>query len=230
VPSLDRRRLPNTSTTRTFRNLARSALVQDATALDVRAFLARHGDAALLLVRLLDGDTEVELGLKAGASLSGADRSVAPKPLPFRTTHQVPRDKSNGVRESPRDEPATLEQLIGAHAHFAVPLRKREGSDVLFMDQVSVGRTHNKDIVLRHSSVSKFHAWFEVDAAEDIYVADAGSKNLTRVNGQPIEQRTRTLVRSGDSVRFGAVETVLCAPEALWTFLNKRTPTGHSAP
>ena len=87
------------------------------------------------------------------------------------------------------------------------------------MGRVSVGRAHNKDIVLRHSSVSKFHAWFEVEP-ECMYVSDAGSTNLTRVNDETIEPRTRVVVAPGDAVRFGALETVLCSPETLWSYLN----------
>lgn len=208
------------SALRTLQNLAPPGLVRDLTTLDLRAFMERHGDAPLLLVRMPEGDTELELGLRATTSSTGTGRPAIAKPFPFRTTHQSASSDSRRLEEARRDRQASLGQLLEKHAHFGLPLSKREGSDALFMGQVSVGRAHNKDIVLRHSSVSKFHAWFEVDESGDVYVSDAGSTNLTRLNGQPMEPRTRMAVGPGDAIRFGAVEAVLCSPETLWTCLR----------
>ncbi len=203
---------------RTPPNLAPPDLLRDATTLDLLTFMACYGDAPLLLVRLPEGDTELELGLAATASSTG--RTTVAKPLPFRTTHQASPTHSRRSEDARRGAREPLERLLGKHAHFAVPLRKREGSDTV-MGHISVGRAQNKDIVLRHSSVSKFHAWFEEDPSEeDFYVSDAGSTNLSQVNGQRLEPRIRTSVGPGDVVRFGAVETVLCTSEALWFCMN----------
>ena len=103
---------------------------------------------------------------------------------------------------------------------MAVPVRKRVDSDVLFTGRISIGRARNKDIVLRHSSISKFHAWFEADESENLHVSDAGSTNLTHLNGKPIEARARTAVEPGDAIRFGSIETVVCSPGTFWTCLG----------
>ena len=181
-------------------------------------FLARYGDAQLLLVRIPEGDTELELGLDAAAPSTG---SVRPGPFPFRTGVQTPprawRSESERAR---REAPEALWLLFEKHSYFAVPVRKRADSDALFMGRVSIGRARNKDIVLRHSTISKFHAWFEADDSADLHVFDAGSTNLTHLNGQPIEARARTPVEPGDALRFGAVETVVCSPGAFWACLD----------
>jgi hypothetical protein len=194
-------------------NLGPPDLLRDVTTLDLLTFVGRHGDAPLLLVRLSDTDTELALGLAASAS--SGQRPTAAKPLPFRTTHQ-----SSPPASSRPDGRAGIEQLMEKHAHFAVPLRKREGSDTVLMGHISVGRAHNKDIVLRHTTISKLHAWFEVEPPDDVYVTDAGSTNLSRLNGQPLEPRARTAVAPGDVVRFGAVDAVVCSAETLWACMN----------
>jgi hypothetical protein len=203
------------SAVRTSPSLAPADLAQDVTTLDLLTFVGRYGDAPFLLVRLSAGDTELELGLTAAASSSR--RPKVAKPLPFRTKHQ------SAPPASDRDWRASLEQLLEKHAHFVVPLRKREGSDTVLMGHISVGRAHNKDIVLRHSTISKFHAWFEMEPPDDVYVTDAGSTNLSRLNGQPLEPRVRTAVGPGDVVRFGAVEAAVCSAEALWSCMNPDT-------
>ena len=194
-------------------------LVEDAVTLDLMGFLTIYGDAQLLLVRIPDGDAELELGLGAAAPTTGTGRSTIAGPLPFRTGVQDPPRalRSEKLR---RQEPAALWQLVEKQAHYAVPVRKRDDSDALFMGRISIGRARNKDIVLRHSSVSKFHAWFEVDPSEEVYVCDAGSTNLTHVNGQPVEARVRTALGPGDSIRFGAIETILCSPRTFWDALR----------
>jgi hypothetical protein len=206
-------------------NLAPPALLNDLTSLELRAFLASHGDAPILLVRIPPGDTELELGLEAGPG-----RPTAAKPLPFRTTHQAqPEDPrlSGQPKRSPRSKEAREEErirvatLLEKHAYVAVPLHKRSDGDVAFSERISVGRAQNKDIVLRHPSISKFHAWFEVGPSLEVHLFDSGSTNRTQVNGRPIEPKTSEAVASGDLLQFGAVEAVLCSPETLWWCLNR---------
>jgi hypothetical protein len=197
-------------------NLGPRRIAEDALTLDLGSFLAHHGDAHLLLVRIPEGDTELELGLSAGAPSAGAGK---PEPLPFRTRHQDPRALRSESEMMRREDPAALRRLLDK-PHFAVAVRKRADSDALFMGRISIGRALNKDIVLRHSSISKFHAWFEVDGSENLHVCDAGSTNLTHLNGKPIEARARTAVEPGDALRFGFIETVVCSPGTLWACLD----------
>jgi hypothetical protein len=201
------------------KNLAPEALAQDAISLDLRSFLTRHGDAPLLLVRIPPGETELELGLTVPSEAQPAGPPVA-KPLPFRTTHQPGPIESSRSVVARAEQRATLAERLEKNLHVAVPLHKRQDGDAMFMDRISVGRAQNKDIVLRHASISKFHAWFEVGASQVVCVSDGGSTNRTRVNGRVLEPRTSTALEPGDVVQFGTVETVLCSPEALWSCLN----------
>jgi hypothetical protein len=117
-----------------------------------------------------------------------------------------------------------LAKRIDEARQFVVPLRKRDASETLSADRISVGRATNKDIVLRHPSVSKFHAWFETDESDALYLTDAESKNATRVNGKTLSPRQRTRVDPGDSIAFGTVDTVVCSPNTLWVVI-----TGNAA-
>ncbi|MGH7441001.1 MAG: FHA domain-containing protein [Polyangiaceae bacterium] len=206
--------------------LAPQSLLEDLTSLELRPFLAVHGDATLLLLRIPAGDTDLELGLDIGAGGQAGAR-----PLPFRTTHQAtpaeprPSRPSKGPPasiEARRQERTRIATWLEKHASIAIPLDKRSEGDVVFRDRISVGRAQNKDIVLRHASVSKFHAWFEVDEEQTVRLFDSGSTNRTQVNGRPIEPKIGVPVASGDLVQFGGVEAVLCAPETLWRCVNRR--------
>jgi hypothetical protein len=203
---------------RALAHLGPRPLVEAAATLDLLEFLDRHGDAHLLLVRIPEGDTELELGLGAGASSGAAE---GPEPLPFRTgLQEPPRTWRSNSEKKRREDPVALWRLVEKHPYFAVAVRKRVDSDALFMGRISIGRARNKDIVLRHSSISKFHAWFEADDSENLHVSDAGSTNLTHLNGKQLEARARTVVEPGDAIRFGSIETIVCSPGTFWACLG----------
>jgi pSer/pThr/pTyr-binding forkhead associated (FHA) protein len=106
-------------------------------------------------------------------------------------------------------------ELLRQPCHL-LPIRKRaEGS---FLQNVSVGRARNHDIVLRHRSVSKFHAWFEVHEDSRLSVKDQESRNHTFVDGQQVANRVD--VQPGQTIRFGSVEARVCTPESIWRALH----------
>lgn len=70
----------------------------------------------------------------------------------------------------------------------------------LSLPVVTLGRTDEADIRLRHSSVSRAHARIhKTDAGYEL--EDLGSSNGTLVNGRPL--RGRCTLRSGDRIRVG---------------------------
>ena len=113
-----------------------------------------------------------------------------------------------------------IKRRISAGPHFIVELRKRQ-KDASYMNRVSVGRARNQDVVLRHASVSKSHAWFETGETGNLVLADAGSKNGTWLRGEQLGARKLTRVYTGDQIRFGHVECTVCFAETLWNLLHE---------
>lgn len=79
----------------------------------------------------------------------------------------------------------------------------------VFRDIVTVGRTANNDIVLSHSMVSKFHAWFRTQEDGALVLVDAGSRNGTTLDGRRLTPKVPVEVSSGAVVRFGTVECTI---------------------
>lgn len=202
-------------------NLMPRDIVELATGREARSFLSTYGDTLLLIVRLPDDDAELASGLSSTA-VRGADGTPV-KPslgsMQFQTAHHpvAAEARSDSIRRSLYD----LGDRLNQGSHFVVPLRKRTDVDAAFTDRISIGRATNKDIVLRHHSVSKFHAWFEIDESGTFHVADADSKNSTWVNGSALVPRELTPIQPGDLLRFGLVEAVLVSAQALWDALNR---------
>ena len=79
---------------------------------------------------------------------------------------------------------------------------RRDGSQVDFplsAEILTVGRDENADIRVDEPLVSRAHA--RLERRDGGYVVlDLGSTNLTRVNGEVVQERA---LRHGDEVRFG---------------------------
>src|SRR5207302_231282 len=74
--------------------------------------------------------------------------------------------------------------------------------------RVTVGRDKGCDIAIAHARVSTVHAVF-TEGGGLLFVADAGSKNGTRVNGVKIKPNKPTPIDAGDTVIFGPVASTL---------------------
>jgi hypothetical protein len=165
----------------------------------------------IIIVRLEEPDGELASGLAKASTLNGS------RLLPSLGFDTVVDDLPTSDRPSRRaGNPKTLAGQLAKGFHFAVPLRKRPASGSKpFAERISVGRALNNDIVLRHKSVSKFHAWFECDEDHGFYLADARSTNTTTVNAVLVGSGPVKL-HDGDEVRFGEVATLFCLPGLLW--------------
>jgi hypothetical protein len=174
----------------------------------------RGGKCPLYLVVVLDEPaSDLAQGLKAE---TGADQDG----LPFRTAAVMSSRRESMrpahltlVSEPQQREQRAVQRLIELSklCCHVLPLRKRVES--AFLTSISVGRARNHDIVLRHASVSKFHANLEVDGTR-LFVKDAGSRNHTFLNHERVLARTE--VYPGDNLRFGWVEAVMVSDAALW--------------
>ena len=86
-----------------------------------------------------------------------------------------------------------------------------DGEEVEFLLQGSpllVGRDEDADIRVDEPLVSRAHARIE-RRGRSFFVLDLGSTNLTRVNGDPVNERE---LRDGDEVRFGRARCRFLSP------------------
>jgi hypothetical protein len=182
-----------------------------------REQLARKPSLPFLLVRLDDPRGELAQALEQDAA--GGARVEAG--MGFHTISSAPPPRGASVRPPPPSFGADqlTVRLIRA-PHFIVLLGKRADAGKAFTERVSVGRARNNDVVLRHESVSKFHAWFVRDEGDVYYVADASSHNGTTLNGTSLVGGSPTRVNNGDVIRFGGVEITYCEPATLHAALR----------
>ena len=202
---------------RQLRKLLPEALIQDAARLEQGEFLERYGWVPLLLVRVAKDDVDLSAGLENLWRPSGTRRAARVAPMRF-TTDQL-RTPDNTL-QPPTVEPRKQEELrldLEGYIHFAAVLR---GRGPVGVQRVSLGRAPNNGVVLRHPSVSKFHAWVAPTGEDMVEIVDPGSSNGTWVNGVRVQTRIAVKARSRDRIRFGSVETVLWSPRALWASQN----------
>ncbi len=201
-------------------NLLPKAVVDDVSQQLLGAFLSAYGDEAFVLVELSNQPDELQAGLFASVQEDSGGSGRGPDGLGYHTQGMVSGRSGEGKPASlpPSADPMVVESLrekVRDKSHFIVPLRKREPGGT-YTARITVGRARNMDIVLRHSSVSKFHGWFEKDKNTKAFCAtDAGSKNGTTVNGQPVGIRKLVALAPGDVVRFGSVTLRYCGAESL---------------
>lgn len=194
--------------------------------MELEQVAAAFEHAYFLVIRLDEFSSGLGAGLKAAeanqahARVSGSiyppAGSMYPPSPDFVTKLTPPRP---GSELEPEQADARLDyppDLLQVECHV-VRIRKRTWQTS--SPAVTVGRAPEQDIPLQHPSVSKLHATLELDGTE-LYVTDVGSLNRTFVNGEPITSRTR--LRAGDSLKFGAVRAAICSPQGLWRALHSQ--------
>ena len=182
------------------------------------AFVANHGDIHYLAVCTAGDAPELLEGLEL---LRGEAKPARPlSAMAFKTNAGARGNGPGSIQPTATVDP--VEALSTGQYHL-IEIGKRGDLDGAFPERISVGRVANKDIVLRHESVSKFHGWFEVDSAMCLYVVDAGSTNHTVVRGRQLMARAREPVPPGTSIRFGTIETLVVDAESLWAAFHSRS-------
>jgi len=186
-------------------------------------FMGEFGETPFLLVRIDDTAGELAAGLASTSTLGeyaiDAGSSLGMSTVAIDTSavlEQMRRAQGDAGARTGNDQIPT-EMLT--RCYFIVPLRKRASEEATVMrERISVGRTRNHDIVLRDRSVSKFHAYFQIEQ-DTVFVSDAGSKNGTRLGSDKVSS-SRTEVAPGAVVTFGSIEVALCTAESLWDILK----------
>lgn len=188
------------------------------------------GGLMFLLVQLANQPESLIQGLSRTYSFLYPSESRPLDELPVITekrdaswaNSQLSMIKTNTMKSVGED--MVVPQSMIAEPHYVVPIEKRDTSDYSYT-VVTVGRARSNDIVLRHPSVSKTHAMFLIDQVGALGLEDAASKNKTHVNGEIITKRVN--VETGDSIRIGSVETVLCNALTLRNTLDLAVAQAH---
>ncbi len=140
-------------------------------------------------------------GLRGRPVLIQCDRAKEGDAWGFETrTVAAPWDIRVALALARNGRVAAPELLAKAGPVYAVS--KRPGGP--FPDRIGVGRARTADISLRHSSVSKYHAYFAWDEGRRGWMVwDARSRNGTMVGERRLEPGEGAPVESGTSVIFG---------------------------
>lgn len=95
------------------------------------------------------------------------------------------------------------------------------------VDELSVGRSPDNDLVIDDSSVSKRHAVLRWDAANSrCTVQDLTSTNGTFLNAS-VRLRRETTLKNGDILSFGEVQYWFLLTETLYVKLRGPDSRGH---
>ncbi len=201
--------------------LSPPALLSEARASTMSAFLRAHGDTAFLLVSLEQDRGDLRSGLMAMSAVTGMAIQPGGSGTHLETlvSESVAREVDTSIPPPHIFDEDALVALLESGPFFAVALRKRVSSDG-HADRIRVGRSPATDVVLQQSGISKFHAWLEMDEDGVFYLSDSGSKNGTRVNDEPLDENEMVRVRPGDRIEFASILATLCAPETLWRALK----------
>jgi hypothetical protein len=173
-------------------------------------------------VRLDGVDDELVAGLRVTGTAVPAARQAGQ--MAFRT-EAISIGAIRVARSASRAGEADLASILrnlGDAKYYATPIRKRTDVDAVFGERISLGRALNKDLVFRHASISKFHAYFELGDGGACRVADAGSKNGVIVNGTKIAPKASLEVTVGDAITFGSLWTMVLDARTLWRVLRHR--------
>ena len=178
------------------------------------------GDSVLLLVRVDDPKSELARGLTDSSSLESD--SIFPT-VDVEATATRTRMMYAEEQRPPSMKflltPAVLAAILEQSMYFVAPCRRRRLPERPVQQHVSVGRGDYNDIVLKHPTVSSYHAWLECDEDDAFYLADAGSRNATYLNDEKLDGRL-TKLHEGDLIRFGSVQAVCCHPGTLWEAIH----------
>lgn len=85
---------------------------------------------------------------------------------------------------------------------------------------VTIGRVESNDIVIDDSSISRFHAWLQLDPKKGWMLCDAESKNGTQLDGEPLTSGAKVPLRDGAVIGLGHAALRFLLPQTLVELLK----------
>lgn len=130
----------------------------------------------------------------------------------FRTEHM-------SMEEFRKKDPGPQGNVPPGSVH---PIHKPPGKP--FQDRIGVGRAPNTDVSLRLPRISKYHAFFlRPQEGEEWRIADAGSKNGTRIEGTALEPNQPVPIQDGTELQFGPYRFTFHSPEGFRRLVARQT-------
>lgn len=193
-------------------------LVRASVYLSEQAFAQAYGAAPIMAIGVPPGHDAMTAGLDF--MVGGAGMEAAAKDLGRGDLHTSLLEQRGALHSPPAtlDLSGLVQRLASGHRHL-VWVARRPSSSASRGSRISLGRALSADIILRHSSISKFHAYVGLEDGT-WHLVDAQSKNGTLLNGTRLAPRRREALVIGDQISFGSIEALFLDAGTLWRVLR----------
>ncbi|MBL9038891.1 MAG: FHA domain-containing protein [Archangium sp.] len=131
--------------------------------------------------------------------------------------HEDDEGESWAVTDAgPKTKPSAREPLV-------MLVEKVPGTNNPFAMGVTVGRVETNDIIVDDASVSRFHAYLQLDERVDgWFLTDADSNNGTWVDGVKVVVSTRVRLADGAVIRFGDAKLRFFMPDSVVKWVRQQ--------
>lgn len=199
-------------------HLSPPQLVRASVYLSEQAFAQAYGAAPIMAIGVPPGHEAMAAGLDfmaGGAGMEAAARDLGRGDLQTSLLEQ--REALQALPDN-LDLPALVQRLASGHRHL-VWVARRPTATASRGNRILLGRALSADIILRHSSISKCHAYVGQEDGT-WHLVDAASKNGTHLNGTRLAPRRREALVIGDQISFGSIEALFLDAGTLWRVLR----------
>ena len=118
-------------------------------------------------------------------------------------------------------QPGGLLQVPAAGDSWIFELRKDSTKKNPFVMGITLGRNENNDLVLRHSGISRFHAYFQREPKSGHWrLVDTGSKNGTWAAGLKLAPSQPRVLEALTELRVGDLQLTFYTPAAFAELLR----------